>query len=1054
MSLFQSSVLKKFLSEQDQEQMNFAFEKFVSHFHNPIMQNEIRNMKEEEYQDGFLNDLFVNILGYTKRPQAGHNLIREKKNETDGKKADGAILKDGGVIAVIELKGTGTIDLGKITTQAFNYKNNQRKCVYVITSNFEKMRFFIHNAVEYLEFNLFTLTFNQFQLLWLCIQKDNLLRGIPQKVLEDSLLEENEVTKRLYEDYSSFKSELWHDVVTRNTEVDELLLYKKSQKLLDRFLFIFFAEDKGLLPPNSISAIIQQWEKLKELDEYRPLYKLFQKYFGYMNDGYKGAKFEIPAYNGGLFKPDGLLDGLTIDDELLRKHCLKLSEYDFDTEVDTNILGHIFEHSLNDLENVRAQLAGEDVDKKMTKRKKEGVFYTPKYITKYIVDNTLGALCEEKKVQIGINEDEFAKERKGRRKDTLKKLDIKLKEYREWLLQLTICDPACGSGAFLNQALEFLIAEHHYLDQLEAKLFGGVIVFQGVENHILEKNIHGVDINEESVEIARLSLWLRTARKGRKLNSLSNNIKLGNSLIDDPNLDVKLAFNWELEFPQVFEKGGFDVVIGNPPYVNLEKIKQDSEQLACMNYATYSKRGDLYCLFVERGYQILRKNGIFSYIMPNKWLQAGYGKELRKLFLDQNLITLIDFGDLQIFEGATTYPCIFISKKAPASESFSISILHSSSELEFEFQVRQYSELFKSSQFDGNTWVISSSLENNLLERLSKSFKSLSEVVNGEAKYGIKFGLTEAFLINDDVKKSLIDKDPTSREIIGPLLRGRNITRYGTPDTFMLDHIILASFGSYKYLPTRYPAVYQHLQQHEERLKKRGQCNGSQETDSKPFPGQHHWVELDNNPSELYLNLYRQPKIMYQKFQVKPCFIYDEQGLFCNDSMWIIPTKNIALLGVLNSKMGWWLIKNFCTQIQNGYQLIWRYFGKVPMIEFDHTSPFDKLVTKRLSLQKNHDTVTLNFIKLLQSEFALSTITKKLKNWPKLDFKDFLDELKKKKVKMRPEKSAEWLEYFNKKNAEASAIQIEMDSLENQIDKIIYDRYKLSEEERQLIENA
>ena len=237
-----------------------------------------------------------------------------------------------------------------------------------------------------------------------------------------------------------------------------------------------------------------------------------------MNDGRKApGKAEIHAYNGGLFKTDELLDGLLIDDELLKKHCLKLTNYDFADEVDTNILGHIFEHSLNDIENVRVKLAGEEVDKSKTKRKKDGVFYTPKYITKYIVDNTLGKLCAEKKAELEIDEEEFTKDRKGRRKDTIKKLDGQLKQYRQWLLQLTICDPACGSGAFLNQALEFLMAEHRFVDELEAQLFEGSIVFQDVENHILENNIYGVDINEESVEIARLSLWLRTAKKAANL---------------------------------------------------------------------------------------------------------------------------------------------------------------------------------------------------------------------------------------------------------------------------------------------------------------------------------------------------------------------------------------------------------------------------------------------------------------------------------------------------------------------------------------------------------
>src|SRR5690606_29506516 len=210
---------------------------------------------------------------------------------------------------------------------------------------------------------------------------------------------------------------------------------------------------------------------------------------------------------------------------------------------------------------------GIETEQNKTKRKKDGVFYTPKYITKYIVDNTVGKLCEEKKTELDIQEAEYEKERKGRQKATLKKLTQKLEDYRNWLLQITICDPACGSGAFLNQALDFLIAEHQYIDELQAKLFGDAMILSEVENAILENNIYGVDINEESVDIAKLSLWLRTAQKGRKLTSLNSNIKSGNSLIDNPSIAGEKAFNWQEEFPNVFAKGGFDVVIGNPPYV-------------------------------------------------------------------------------------------------------------------------------------------------------------------------------------------------------------------------------------------------------------------------------------------------------------------------------------------------------------------------------------------------------------------------------------------------------------------------------------------------------
>ena len=210
---------------------------------------------------------------------------------------------------------------------------------------------------------------------------------------------------------------------------------------------------------------------------------------------------------------------------------------------------------------------------RLSKRKKDGVFYTPRYITKYIVENTVGQLCTQKKTELDIVEEAFTPQK---RKANTQQLLQKLEAYRQWLLQLTICDPACGSGAFLNQALEFLIAEHQSIDALTSKLFGAPMILSDIESGILEHNLYGVDINDEATEIAKLSLWLRTARKGRKLNSLNQHIKCGNSLIDDPAVAGDKAFNWQQEFPEVFAKGGFDVVIGNPPYVRVEFIEKDA----------------------------------------------------------------------------------------------------------------------------------------------------------------------------------------------------------------------------------------------------------------------------------------------------------------------------------------------------------------------------------------------------------------------------------------------------------------------------------------------
>lgn len=545
--MFQKTVIDKYLKAQKQEQISQQWNMFKAYFHNAEIQENIRNAKEEQFQEGFLRELFVKILGYTLNPEPNFNLTTEYKNVKDSKKADGGIIVGNKVKAVIELKGTNTTDLSKIEVQAFGYKNNQEGCTYVITSNFEKLRLYIDNAIEYIEFNLFTLTIDYFKLLYLCLAFENLSKDIPKKIKDDSLSQEDIITKRLYKDYSVFKRELFTNLSRLNPQYDALILFKKSQKLLDRFLFLFFAEDRQLLPPNSVRLILNDWNDLQERDVDIPLYQRFKKYFEYLNTGYKGKRYDVFAYNGGLFKPDEILDAIKIDDQLLYNHTLKLSEYDFNSEVDVNILGHIFENSLNEIEEIQAELEGQEVDKSKTKRKKDGVFYTPKYITKYIVENTVGKLCEEKRAELDITDEAYQATTKRSRK----KLE-NLQLYREWLLQLTICDPACGSGAFLNEALNFLIAEHRYIDELSAKYNKDAFVLSDVEKSILENNLYGVDLNEESVEIAKLSLWLRTAQRNRKLNDLNNNLKCGNSLIDNPDIAGNKAFNWQKEFPKVF----------------------------------------------------------------------------------------------------------------------------------------------------------------------------------------------------------------------------------------------------------------------------------------------------------------------------------------------------------------------------------------------------------------------------------------------------------------------------------------------------------------------
>jgi type I restriction-modification system DNA methylase subunit len=1117
MALFQKSVEQKYLKQLDAELINAKYLDFQAHFGNTGIQENIRNSKEEQYQGEFLIDLFVNILGYVKNPIPNFNLTTEFKNVKDSKKADGAIIINDSVKAVIELKGTNTTDLGKIETQAFGYKNNQAGCVYVVTSNFEKLRFYIDNAIEYIEFNLFALSKHDFEILYLCLSFESIKNGLPKRIKEESLSQEDVITKKLYQDYSLFKRELHQNLVSLNPQYDSLTLFKKSQKLLDRFLFLFFAEDRHLLPANSVRLILNDWRDLQERDVEIPLYQRFKKYFEYLNTGYKGKRYEVFAYNGGLFKPDEVLDSILIADELLFKHTYKLSEYDFVSEIDVNILGHIFENSLNELDEINAQLTGVEIDISKTRRKKDGVFYTPKYITKYIVDNTLGKLCLDKKAELQIVEEEYAADKRRQLKTKQALLD-KLKTYQNWLLQLTICDPACGSGAFLNQALDFLISEHRYIDELQAKLLGVPIIFSDIEKSILENNLFGVDLNEESVEIAKLSLWLRTAQPNRKLNDLNNNIKCGNSLISDPAIAGNKAFDWEREFPQVFgrkeietsftevpkdktpdylklikqksleaqskaeqalalskeaaelskkvyeyaekldavsddhslygiRKGGFDVVIGNPPYVQLQSMGEMSEMLRKCGYETFDKRADLYCLFTERGYKLLRNGGMLSFIMPNKWMLVAYGKPLRKFLSKTGLRQILNFGDVQFFQEAITNVCILVTQKiSPLHTIQVLSLNQKTYHGEFMREVESNIHNYIASKFGESEWIILPDTDAQKLGQMKLSgteLKNLPIHIN----YGVKTGFNEAFYIDEETRQKLIAADAKSAELIKPMVRGRDISAYGLTGS----EYLVCTFPSLKLDIEEYKAIKKHLLSFGyDRLKQTGDNGARKKTSGK-------WFETQDSIN--YQGEFAKPKIIYPNMTSVFPFMYDESGMLGNDKTFILTAQHdsvslLFLTALFNSSLAKLWIWHNCPELLGGTREIRKVYFEhfpVPQANEEQTVTLSKYATQRAQLTTNLQTQSSKFTRNIQREYNLEKLPGKLENWFQIPFNEFLKELEKNKVKLKLSQKVEWEDYFLQESIKALAIKKQIDTTDKEIDQMVFQLYGLTDDEIRIV---
>lgn len=1058
MPLFQSTVITKYLKLQSSVMLTEKWDLYKSHFLNPVIQENIRNSKEEQYQEGFLRDLFVKILGYTLNPEHNFNLTTELKNVKDSKKADGGIIINEKVVGVVELKGTNTTDLAKIEGQAFGYKNNQSGCVYVITSNFEKLRFYIDNAIEHIEFNLFQLNKSDFELLYLCLGFENIKKNIPKKLKKESISQEELITEQLYKDYSRFKQELFKNLCDLNPQFEPLVLFKKSQKLLDRCLFLFFSEDRNLLPPNSVRLILKQWKQLQELDAYSPLYDRLKKYFGYLNTGFKGKQYNVFAYNGGLFKPDEILDNIVIDDELLYKHTYKLSEYDFESEVDVNILGHIFENSLNELDEITAQLEGQAIDKANTKRKKDGVFYTPKYITKYIVDNTVGKLCEEKKDTLEIVDEDYITD-KRRQKKTIKALSDKLTAYRDWLLQITICDPACGSGAFLNQALDFLIKEHNYIDELQAKLFGDAMVLSDVEKSILENNLFGVDLNEESVEIAKLSLWLRTAQPNRKLNDLNDNIKCGNSLIDDATVAGDKAFNWQQEFPHIFKKGGFDVIIGNPPYVRKQGLMEHYPEMCEFyenNFQSATANYDIYALFMERSFDLINDKGIVSYILPHKFLVTDFGIGIRKFFIDYHAVeSILHFGSEMVFADASTYTCIINLNKSEKNTVLFKKIHPIEINDPFDWDYIMYSNLNEAN------WELQSQKVFNLIDKLKKQPYTIDDVFNTIFQ-GVATSLDAVFVFegvdNGNYIKAYNSKFDyhfeIEKELVKPFIKGNEISKYKKLENinYVLFPYENGNAVSEEYIKSKLPKTYSYLKHFEQEIRARER--GRMDIDRG-------WY-LYIYPKSL--TKFPHPKIMTQEISLGCNMTYDEKGEFYHPTTIYSFVKNEQFkvddkfyLGLLNSKVMWFFLKNTGTELRGGYfRFKTNYLKPFPLPEVpNNPNQVIEKVDQMLLLNKKIKEVSQKFKRTLQRKFeVLDKLSKKLEDWYRLSYLEFTKELKKKKIKLSLSDEADWEDYFLAEQKKAVEIQNQIMATDKEIDAMVYELYKLNEDEIAIVENS
>jgi len=994
MSIFRKSVVNKYLKNLDTDKVNKAYNNFQKFYGDKERLHNIMQLKEENYQEGFLREIFVQTLGYTINPDKNYDLTTEFKNQKDSRKANGAILKDGNAIGVIELKSIKTKDIESIKEQAFGYKNNQPNCKYVVTSNFQSIRFYIDNATEYEEFNLFELSEERFKIFYLLLSKESIINHLPEKLKQETKFHDEQITQKLYKDYKTFKDRIFDFLCSGNTQYDRLTLFKKSQKLLDRFLFILFAEDSGLIPPNAIRKIIEQWRQLKELEKDDTLYSRFQLFFTHLDKGHTYKNWgEILAYNGGLFRFDEILDNpeLKLPDGLLQNNLPVLSAYDFSSEVDVNILGHIFEHSLSEIEELTAELQGEIIDRTKSKRKKDGIFYTPKYITKYIVENTVGTLCNEKKTEFqikGLLIDDTYYQKNGKLNQKGKDLFETLQTYKNWLLTLKILDPACGSGAFLNQTLDYLIAQHKEIDNIISELTGDKIRMFDTDKQILENNIFGVDINDESIEIAKLSLWLRTAQRGRTLSDLSGNIKCGNSLIDDPEVAGEKAFDWNTEFKEIMDNGGFDVVLGNPPYVRRRTFDDKTR-----NYFKKFKTGsqDTAILFIKKAKKLINKQGLIGYIVPKSLLFASNWDTIRR-YITPFLRTVIDCG--KVWEEVLLEQVIFVANSNKL-DTYKTGATTNETIVDNKTINKNYITFFDFLPANMPQQII------DIGHKVKKKSISLNDIADNIA------GVPYQKFIKNEGKFSMIGGAEFNRIGI-KRIKGKIDEKWAkTQNAFIQPNSVLVQ------------NIIAHITRPVNHIKITA-CIPKGDIEN---------IVLANTVNQLIIKK-------------------EQEANYSNKYLWCI----------LNSKITNWYAYLFvfgsAIRTMHFYNPISQKIP-VPVISKEQLNKFEKYTDKVIELYNEFQTEKQNFINTLKEEKHLQKNTKALENFNELDFEGLKKEISKQKARfVLGQETNEWREYFNTTKQKVNELQNQINQTDKEIDRMVYELYELTPEEIEIVEKS
>ena len=1013
----------------------------IKHWADLIATGRLDSFGEQEILRDFLSDFFVELLGYT-RP-AGHDRYTigwERHVEVDGKFAD-AVLGDfnGEARYVVAVEGKGPRDpldrpfAGRhmsAVDQGYHYAINL-PCNWIIVTSIRQTRLYHKGSDQR--------TFERFDTERLADDEAALRRFLfllgAERVVPPvggchfySLLAESEqvgreLTKHFYVNYADIRQDAFEQLSRDNATISRHAVLASTQKLLDRVLFVAFGEDRGLLPHESIRQAYEHRDPYNP----RPIWENFRSLFDYINRG--NAALGIHAYNGGLFAEDQVLDSMKVSDEVCA-YFRDLGSYDYQPPylstgegrlIDVDILGHIFEQSITDLERIRNELEGlaepVGVEKHRTRRKKEGAFYTPSFITRYMIEQAIGGVLRDRFEQLRACEQNAAK---GAAKTALAdpgvyELDKLTKPakaalvrfWETWQDELTtirVLDPACGSGAFLIQAFDQLHATYQRSNDRLAELRGHRSLFD-LDKRILENNLYGVDLNEEAIEICRLSLWIKTAQRGKALTSLDHPIRVGNSVVADPAVHPR-ALDWQAAFPEVFRQGGFDVVVGNPPYVRQEWLSDYKPYLESA-YKAYHGMADLYVYFYELGLRVLRPGGLLSFIVTNKWMKSGYGEPLRRLFSEAAWIeSVVDFGHAkQIFEDADVFPSIIVARKPTDSPKPKTARLCTIPREQLRIgdlsrQIAAEGVELPLEQLGADTWQLEPGGVTKLIAKIRGAGVPLSEFAGAKPYRGILTGLNEVFLIDTPARNALVAADRNSENIIRPYVRGQDIDRW-ISDYAGWWMIVIPSSGDHQWPWTNagddgestfratFPSVHAWMKPHEAALRKR-QDKGRQ------------WWELR---SCAYWTEFNEPKILYPDITWQAQFSLDTSGLYANNTMYFLPTGDRWLLAVLNSPIGWWYAWRLA---QHGKDEALRYFTAfmesfpIPRPTDDQREVAESLTQNLIARSASRNTMRRTLLDWLRVEHSIEKAVLELQSPTELDSDAFVAEVKRIRGKKNP----------------------------------------------------